>query len=185
MRDKRTSYKLCLLGITALSCWVCTNLVTFAYQLGYRNFYQLLVLKLQMISIWLTVFLLRGFGLRVSANGFIIDVDNHGQMINIARECSGINSLTALTVIAALIVFYYCKAGWRGKLQVYLSFVPIAIIGNTFRIMSNAVIKACGVDPGLADLVHDLSGWIYYALDIVLICLVGKLAEMAYPKKQK
>lgn len=181
MDNLRIKPRLALLGVTLLSLWTCISLATFARQLGYSNFYKFLVLKLQYISVQLSVFLMRGFALKASSDGYHITAGFRAHTVQIAPECSGISSLTALVVIAGIIALYSCKARWIGKVQVYLAFVPIAILGNALRIFSVTTLGACGVSETVAGFVHDTFGWVFYALDIIILLGVSKLAELAYP----
>ena len=87
--------------------------------------------------------------------------------LDVADPCSGIRSLTALTMLAALVAHFTQRQLWK-KWVVFLSAAPFAVLGNMVRVVSVGVMAAW-FDPSFATgTFHDLAGF-----GVFLVALAG------------
>ena len=113
---------------------------------------------------------LLGIGTYVQGTN-ILPTNSDWDMVNIAGGCSGIRSLTSLILFSATWAYLTPMAMWK-KCALFLSAIPIAIIGNGFRIIS-IFVMAEYVDPKFAVTTwHDWSTFILF-FPISLFCLLA------------
>ena len=94
---------------------------------------------------------------------------------DIAEACSGIRSLMALTMVAAVYANYTQKQLWK-KAFLFASALPLAIIGNFFRIFTILVLAELGFTKFAAATYHDWAGLlIFYPLALGGLFLVDSL----------
>ncbi|PQJ28075.1 exosortase/archaeosortase family protein [Rubritalea profundi] len=75
----------------------------------------------------------------------------------IAEGCSGIRSLMALVMIAAIFAYYTQEALWK-KALVFAAALPLALFGNFCRVFTILVLAECGFEDFAGGLYHDLAG---------------------------
>lgn len=96
-------------------------------------------------------------GIHVIQNGTTIFDPSGKFSYEIAAACSGLRSLTAITVVAIIFAFVRFKAWWQRAIMIGAA-VPLAIGSNVFRLTSIIVAaEAFGQDAG--NYVHD-SSWL-------------------------
>jgi exosortase len=92
-------------------------------------------------------------GIKVIQNGTTIFDPSGRFSYEIAAACSGLRSLTAITVVAVISAFVWFPSWWRRAVMIGAA-VPLAIGSNVFRLLSIIVAaEAFGQDAG--DFVHD------------------------------
>ncbi|MDB4781631.1 exosortase/archaeosortase family protein [Akkermansiaceae bacterium] len=84
-----------------------------------------------------------------------------GESMDIAEGCSGIRSLMALTMIAAVYANYTQKGLWK-KAVLFASSLPLAIIGNFGRIFTILVIAQLGFADFAMKTYHDWAGLLFF-----------------------
>jgi exosortase/archaeosortase family protein len=83
----------------------------------------------------------------------------------VAGGCSGIRSLTAMTMLAALYVHFTQRELWK-KVVIFAGSLVFALIGNLVRIFT-VVLFARFISPDLAaGLYHDYSGFIFFPIAV-------------------
>ncbi len=90
----------------------------------------------------------------------------------VGAQCSGVNSLVALTTLALLVAYLWCRGWWR-RLLILLSAIPLAVAGNVARVSSLlAVANIWGADAGFK-FYHEYSGFVFFltALSILFLLL--------------
>jgi exosortase len=120
-----------------------------------------------------TVGLLCGvLGIHVQIIGTNIVVDGHS--FEVAGGCSGIRSLMAMTLLAALYVYFAIDGPWR-KWIVFAGSVVFALIGNVARLFT-VVLVAKWWDPKIAGgLYHDYSGFVFFPIAVLAMVSFGNL----------
>lgn len=95
-----------------------------------------------------------------------------GACVEVAEQCSGINSATALFIVAILSGYLYIESGWR-KIVLLLAVFPIAILKNGLRIMVLSIL-GCYVDMRYItdSLLHSKGGIPFFVLALALLFLV-------------
>jgi len=107
----------------------------------------------------------------------------HGgwQPLEIAKGCSGIRSLMALLMISGAWACIADLAWWKRGL-LFLSAFPLAIIGNTLRVVSIFVIAEYGNAAWARDSWHDWSGLLlFYPISLALLLVIHSLFEGGLP----
>jgi exosortase len=123
---------------------------------------------------------LNGIGIPVQVNGRdIIFLADQSQKLNVAEACSGLRSLLALSALSA-IYGYLTMPSVLKKWVLFLSAIPLAMVGNVARIVIVAIIaRAVNYEFGTG-LVHDWGGFFIFAVAIGLMVATGSLLTMDY-----
>jgi exosortase len=101
-------------------------------------------------------------GVPVFRQGFVFALP--GVTIEIAEECSGIRSSTALLIVGLVAAHLYLRSTWA-KVVVAMAAVPVAIMKNAVRIVVLSLL-GINVDPGFVGpgLLHRYSGIPVFAM---------------------
>ena len=98
--------------------------------------------------------------------------------IDIADPCSGLHSLLPLLMFSACFSFTFLRRPWQ-QWTVFLSAIPLVIIGNVIRIMllvagciKWGTIYAIGTNDGPSSY-HEGCGYLVFVLELGLECLLG------------
>lgn len=123
---------------------------------------------------------LNGIGIPVKIVGAdIIFVADESQRLNVAEACSGLRSLLALSALSA-IYGYLTMPTLLKKWVLFVSAVPLAMIGNVARIVIVAIFaRAVNYKLGTG-LVHDWGGFFIFAVAIGLMVAVGTMLNTDY-----
>jgi exosortase len=108
--------------------------------------------------------------------------------VDVADPCSGIRSLFALTMIAALYSYFAVKPLWK-QIAVFLFAVPLAVLGNLLRILmltfgtiafgsEFAIGKDALKDPSWF---HMVAGYVVFAVALGGLLGIGALFQMDWP----
>ena len=98
----------------------------------------------------------------------IRSTEGHWDAFNIAGGCSGMRSLMALIMLSAAWAYLSDLKFWK-KCVLFLSAIPLAVIGNGVRIASIVVMAEYGDARFAAKTWHDWSGLLFF----FPICLLG------------
>jgi exosortase len=121
---------------------------------------------LQAQSASLSAMLFSIIGIPVYKQGFSLVVP--GVTIEVARECSGINSSIALVLTMLLIARQSLKSNWRRLVLVAVA-IPLSILKNAIRITTLTVL-AVHVDRSfLTGKLHHQGGFVFYLLAMGLM----------------
>ena len=133
------------------------------------NFLDSLTFPLRLFATAVSVGLLNGLGLPLVRNGTAIHSPDGAFSLDVADPCSGIRSLMALTAITA-VYGYLTQKTLTKKWILFLSSVPLAIIGNIARIVLIALVREA-FGPEAAMKAHDYSGYVVFA--VAVLCMLG------------
>lgn len=125
------------------------------------------------------------FGVETKVMGTtILPVKGDWKPLEIATGCSGIRSLMALLMISAAWA-YVAKIHLWQKAVLFLSALPLAIIGNALRVTSIFVIAENGDAEWAATTWHDWSGLLlFYPFSLFLLLVLHSLFEGGLPWKK-
>ncbi len=98
-------------------------------------------------------------GMDLTSSGSTITVK--GSDLEIAEGCSGIRSLMALIMIAAVYANYTQKFLWK-KALLFASSLPLAIIGNFLRIFTILILSQMGFEDFAKQAYHDWAGLLLF-----------------------
>lgn len=110
----------------------------------------------------------------------------HGswEPLEIAKGCSGIRSLMALLMISGAWACMATFALWKRAL-LFLSAVPLAILGNSLRVTSIFVIAEYGDPVWARQTWHDWSGLLlFYPISLFLLLSIHAALEGGLPWKK-
>lgn len=118
-------------------------------------------------------------GIDASVAGTNITSNSDGAWgFDIAGGCSGVRSLMALTLIAAVYGHLVHKALWK-KVVLFVFSFPLAIVANTFRVAS-IIFIAEFIDPEFAgSLYHDYSGFLFFPFGLVGLVMCSKILDFS------
>jgi len=111
----------------------------------------------------------------------------HGKWdpLEIAKGCSGIRSLMALLMISGAWACAANLAFWK-RVVLFLSAFPLAILGNTLRIISIFVIGEYGDAKWARNTWHDWSGLLlFYPFSLLLLLVLHSILEGGLPWRNK
>jgi exosortase len=115
----------------------------------------------------------------------IFPVKGDWEPLSISGGCSGIRSLMALLMISAAWAYVAKIAVWK-KAVLFLSAIPLAILGNALRVTSIFVIAEYGDAKWARETWHDWSGLLlFYPISLGLLLLLHSLLEGGLPWKSK
>ena len=129
---------------------------------------------LQAGSTELTRLIFVAIGVPVLREGFVLRIP--GVSIEVARECSGINSTIALVITLLVVAYETLRTTSRRVLLLLLS-VPLSIIKNAIRIVTLALL-AIYVDPSfLTGRLHHQGGFVFFLIALALMYPVWRLLQ--------
>jgi exosortase len=119
--------------------------------------------------------LARFMGLDVEIIGNAVKLPNADLVIG--AQCSGVNSLIALTALM-LLAAYLVKGPTWGRLTLVLLAVPLSILGNILRVTSLLFIaRAWGAQAGFV-FYHDYSGIAFFVIVLALMLPLTRLLRV-------
>lgn len=149
------------------------------------NFLDSLAFPLRMISAKLATITLNVIGIDAMQRGSAIHVGpGYGIPLDVADPCSGLRSLLAMTALTA--VYAYCtQKTLIKKWLLFMCSIPLAVFGNIARITTIAVMsQAVGREIALG-VYHDFSGYILFAVSIVMMVALGTLFNLGFREQFK
>jgi exosortase len=114
----------------------------------------------------------------------ILPAKGNWEPLDIATGCSGIRSLMALLMISAAWAYVAKIRLWQ-KALLFLSALPLAIVGNALRLISIFVIAEYGDAEWARGTWHDWSSLlIFYPFSLFLLLVLHSLLEGGLPWKK-
>lgn len=111
-------------------------------------------------------------GMDVNVVGNAVTLPNANLVIG--AQCSGINSLIALTALTSLAAYLVTGSFWKRALLV-ISAVPLAMMSNILRVSSLLfVARSYGAETAFL-FYHDYSGPIFFVAALILLYLFAQL----------
>ncbi|MBI9020248.1 MAG: exosortase/archaeosortase family protein, partial [Verrucomicrobia bacterium] len=143
------------------------------------NFMDVLAFPLRMLSTKMAVSMLGGIGVEAARSGTAIYIPSMPTGMDVADPCSGLRSLLAMTALTAVYA-YFTQRTLVKQWILFMSSIPLAVIGNISRIVTIAVVsEAIGGRVALG-LYHDYSGYILFTAAIVMMVLIGGLLNLDF-----
>lgn len=146
------------------------------------NFLDSLTFPLRIIATKMAVLLINGLGVAVKRVGSgIYSETAQGFKLDVADPCSGLRSLLAMTALTAVYAWFTQKTLLK-KWILFICAVPLAIAGNIVRITALAMVAEAFGEDAATGLYHDYSGYIVFAVAIMLMVGLGNLLDRDYKK---
>lgn len=142
------------------------------------NFLESITFPLRIFATIISTAMLNGLGIAAERSGSAIySMAAGGFSFDVADPCSGIRSLLALTALTAVYAYFTQKTLLR-KWVLFLSSIPLAIIGNIARIVVVAIVAEAFGEQLALGLFHDYSGYVVFSVAIGLMLGIGSLLNM-------
>lgn len=143
----------------------------------------LLTGRLQILITKLCYYVGVTLGMDLTMAGTSISVK--GVDLEIAPGCSGIRSLMALVMIAAVYANYTQKQLWK-KAVLFASSFPLAIIGNFGRIFTILLLAQFGMEDFAKKTYHDWAGLLFFfPIALAGLYLIDYLLNLGSRRKRK
>lgn len=142
------------------------------------NFLDSLTFPLRIFATIMSSALLNGLGIAAERSGSAIySLAAGGFNFDVADPCSGIKSLLAMTALTAVYAYFTQDVWWK-KWLLFLSSIPLAIIGNVARITTVGVVAEAFGEKLALGLYHDYSGYVVFSVAIGLMIALGALLKL-------
>lgn len=122
------------------------------------------------------------FGVETYVEGTkVLPIKGNWEPLDIAKGCSGIRSLMALLMISAAWAYIAKIKLWQ-KVFLFLCAFPLAILGNSLRVISIFVIAEYGNAKWATTTWHDWSGLLlFFPFSLMLLLVIHSLFEGGLP----
>ncbi|HID34111.1 MAG TPA: exosortase/archaeosortase family protein, partial [Anaerolineae bacterium] len=129
-------------------------------------------LPLSLFTGQLATRLMQMMGMEVTVQGAAVSLPNANLVVG--AQCSGVRSIISLAALAAVYA-YMVEGSWPRKTLLFLAVIPIAVLGNIFRVSSLLwVANRWGADAGFT-YYHEYSGFAIFAFAFILLILTARL----------
>lgn len=122
-----------------------------------------------------------GIGVYSSGSQILSDVSG-GLRFDVADPCSGLRSLLAMLAVTAGYAYFTQKTLLK-QWTLFLVGIPLALAGNSARIISIIIVSAAFGEKAALKIYHDYSGYIMFIVAVSLMVGVGALLNMDYRKQ--
>lgn len=144
------------------------------------NFLDSITFPLRIFATVVSTALLNGLGIAAERSGSAIySMAAGGFSFDVADPCSGIRSLLAMTALTAVYAQFTQKTLLK-KWVLFLSSIPLAIIGNIARITTVALVAEAFGEKLALGLYHDYSGYVVFSVAIALMIGVGGVLNLDF-----
>jgi exosortase len=144
------------------------------------NFLDRLAFPLRLLAAHLSTGVLNGLGIKTILEGTTIKSSAGGGFVfGVEDPCSGLRSLLAMTALTAVYSFFTQRTTVK-KLVLFVSAIPLAIIGNIFRITTIAIVAQAFGQELAGGLYHDYSGYIVFSIAIGLMVAFGAFLSLNF-----
>jgi exosortase len=148
------------------------------------NFMDVMAFPLRILSTKIATGMLQGIGIDAVRSGTAILIPSMPTGMDVADPCSGLRSLLAMTALTAVYAYFTQKTALK-KWILFMSSIPLAVIGNIARIVTIAVVsEAIGGKLALG-LYHDYSGYILFTASITVMVAIGSVLNLEFSEGVK
>ena len=132
---------------------------------------------MQLFASKATTVLLNLIGMTVVRQGNVIYLPE--QVLEVAEACSGMRSLVSLLALGAIYA-YLSQNRLSAQIILFLSTVPIAVIGNIFRVFATAVIAYSSGADVTAEPIHSILGLSVFAVAFIMLFIFGVILRKVF-----
>lgn len=136
--------------------------------------------SLKLLASQIGVAIIQFFGLSAYREGNIIDLGF--TQLQVVEACSGLRFLNTLLVMGLLIAYFSRMHLWK-KIVLFLSTIPLAIITNSLRIATVAVLYKFFGASAAEGFFHDFSGWFIFLISLALLLLEVILLQKIFVER--
>jgi exosortase len=139
------------------------------------SFLDFFTMHLRMFSSSMATGILNGFGMAIERSGTALfsRVPGGEFSVDVADPCSGIRSLFAMMALTAAYAHFTLKTS-VSKWLLFACSLPIAMIGNMFRIFSICLVARFFGQEIATGFYHDYSGFVIFVIGVFLMFEAGR-----------
>ena len=162
-------------GVARLMLFPASFLV---FTIPMSSFTDFFTIHLRIIASSVATAILNGVGQSVEQSGTALFSKVPGSEFNVdvADPCSGIRSLFAMISLTATYA-YFTQKSLLQKWALFVCAVPLAIVGNIFRILSICLVASWFGQELATGYYHDYSGYVVFLVGVLLMIKAGQLIE--------
>lgn len=139
------------------------------------SFLDSITVPLRILASGAAAVLLNGLGIAATQAGTAVySAAGGGFNFDVADACSGLRSILAMTALTAAYA-QFTQRGWWRQWLLFLSSVPLAIVGNIVRIVSIALVAQFFGQERAMVVYHDYSAYIVFVTAISLMMGLGRV----------
>lgn len=180
-----------LLGALFYAVWGFKLLNAVAFAVAYllftvpMSFLDAVTIKLRFVIAVIASIMLNGFGIPVQRSGTgLYCLSGEGFNLDIADPCSGLRSIFALMALMAAYA-YLTQRTRRGKWLLFLSSVPVAMLGNLARIFTIALVARFFGQAAATGFYHDYSGFVVFLVAVLIMIWLGGVVSRLFASCEK
>jgi exosortase len=132
------------------------------------------------ISEW-AVSLLYLLGYPVASSGVTIQIGQYQLLV--AAACAGLNSIVTLTALCVFYVYLRHRSNPIAFLVIALAAIPVAIVSNFVRVIVLVLVTFYLGDAAAQGFLHDFAGLTMFAVALLTIFGVDKLAQPLFARR--
>ena len=132
---------------------------------------------MQLLASKVTVAVLNLIGMPVVRQGNIIHLPEHS--LEVAEACSGMRSLVSLLALGAIYA-YLTQKRFSAKAILFLSTIPIAVLGNVFRVFITALIVYTTDLSITEEPIHSIMGATVFVIAFIFLLIFGAILRKVF-----
>lgn len=132
---------------------------------------------MQLLASKVSAALLNIIGMPVIRQGNIIHLPD--QALEVAEACSGLRSLVSLGALAAIYA-YISQERLSAKIILFLSTIPIAIIGNIIRVFITSLVMHTSKASVTDEPLHTIMGASVFVVAFILLFIFGAILRKMF-----
>ena len=134
------------------------------------------------ISSW-AVSALHALGYPIASSGVTIQIGQYQLLV--AAACAGLNSIVTLTALCLFYVYLRHRSNPIAFAVIALAAIPVAIVSTVVRVLVLVLITYHLGDAAAQGFLHDFAGLLMFAIALLTIFGVDKLAEPLFRERKQ
>ena len=131
--------------------------------------------KLQVLATKSACLICNAIGIKMQAVGTSLHAVDESFQFQVIGDCSGINSLMAITLMTAVFAHLTQDRLWK-KLVLFSASVPVALVGNMARLTAIMIVAKCFGQEAAGGWFHEISAYIIsFPFAFGALCVVNQL----------
>ncbi|MDP2654444.1 MAG: exosortase/archaeosortase family protein [Candidatus Omnitrophota bacterium] len=130
--------------------------------------------KMKLFAASIATYLLNQMGLYAVQQGSIIKMNSANIIVD--DVCSGLRSLISLMALGSIFAYWITGPMYK-RILLFLTTIPIAVITNVCRVVFLSTISEIWGPQYTIGLIHDITGYLVFALAFVMFYMLAKLLE--------
>jgi exosortase len=142
-----------------------------------------LTVPLRLLASAASAGLLNGLGIPAVRRGTVIQSGaGEGFALEVADPCSGLHSLLAMAALTAAYAHFTQRTLGRQAL-LFAACLPVAVVSNTVRIVSIALVARSFGEARATGFYHDYSTYLVFGVAVLLVTALGQLLARLWPPR--